>query len=80
MTQNPFDISTEPISQRVIVGLNKISLALKSHAWQDAGQKKLTPTQSQILALLRSKPESGMRLSEVAEGWPRRSRRRSGRS
>ncbi|MBW4451088.1 MAG: MarR family winged helix-turn-helix transcriptional regulator [Hassallia sp. WJT32-NPBG1] len=68
MTQNPFDISTEPISQRVIVGLNKISLALKSHAWQDAGQKKLTPTQSQILALLRSKPESGMRLSEVAEG------------
>lgn len=68
MTQNPFDISTEPISQRVIVGLNKISLALKSHAWQDAGQKGLTPTQGQILTLLRSKPESGMRLLEVAEG------------
>jgi DNA-binding MarR family transcriptional regulator len=51
-----------------MVGLNKISLALKSHAWQDAGLQGLTPTQGQILALLRSKVDSAMRLAEVADG------------
>lgn len=51
-----------------MVGLNKISLALKSRAWHDAGLQGLTPTQGQILALLRSKVDSAMRLSEVADG------------
>lgn len=51
-----------------MVGLNKVSLALKSHAWQDAGLQGLTPTQGQILALLRSKADSAMRLAEVADG------------
>ncbi|WP_256874622.1 MarR family winged helix-turn-helix transcriptional regulator [Nostoc sp. C057] len=68
MTTNPFDTSQDPIRQRVMVGLNKISLALKTCAWQNAGQQGLTPTQGQILTLLRSTSNLGMRLSEVADG------------
>ena len=54
------------LEQRIIVGLSKIGLALKSRSWQDAGQKGLTPTQGQILALLRFKGAGGMRLSVLA--------------
>jgi DNA-binding MarR family transcriptional regulator len=68
VTTNPFDTSQDPIQQRVMVGLNKISLAFKTSAWQNAGQQGLTPTQGQILTLLHSFPSSGMRLSEVADG------------
>ncbi|GAB4238912.1 MAG: hypothetical protein Kow0049_25910 [Stanieria sp.] len=61
----PRDDSTE---QRILVGLSKISLALKSQSWQDAGQYGLSPTQIQILSLLQAKGEEGMSLSAVAEG------------
>jgi DNA-binding MarR family transcriptional regulator len=54
------------IQQRVIIGLCKIGLALKSHSWQDASQHGLTPTQGQILGLLHSKGQCGMRLSAIA--------------
>ncbi len=60
------DLPQASIQQRVIIGLSKIGLALKSHAWQDANQHGLTPTQGQILALLCSKVKSGMRLSTIA--------------
>jgi DNA-binding MarR family transcriptional regulator len=64
------NVTTNPpqnsLQQRVVIGLSKIGLALKSHSWQDAGQHGLTPTQGQILVLLRSKGSSGMRLSGVA--------------
>jgi DNA-binding MarR family transcriptional regulator len=51
----------------VVTGLLKIGLALKSHAWQDASPKGLTPTQGQILTLLHSR-HSSLRLTEIAEG------------
>jgi DNA-binding MarR family transcriptional regulator len=54
------------LSQRVVIGLNKIGLALKSQSWQDAGQHGLTATQGQILTLLKAKAAQGMRLSAVA--------------
>jgi DNA-binding MarR family transcriptional regulator len=54
------------LQQRVVIGLSKIGLALKSQSWQDAGQHGVTPTQGQILTLLRSKGAAGMRLSAVA--------------
>lgn len=60
------DLPQDSIQQRVIIGLSKIGLALKSHSWQDAGQHGLTPTQGQILGLLRSKESSGVRLSVIA--------------
>lgn len=66
VSENPFDASSA-IEQHILIGLEKIGLALKSQSWQDAGQQGLTPTQGQILALLIDQGESGMRLSEVAK-------------
>ncbi len=65
---NPFDTINEPITQRVITGLSKIGIALRSQSWQGAESQGLTPTQGQILALLHANPEKGMRLSAVAKG------------
>lgn len=65
---NPFDTINEPIAQRVITGLSKISTAMKSQSWQSAESQGLTPTQGQILALLKAHPEKGLRLSVVAQG------------
>ncbi len=64
---NPFDHLNEPIAQRVITGLSKLGIALRSQSWQGAESQGLTPTQGQILALLRSQP-NGIRLSQVAKG------------
>ncbi len=63
---NPFDASTAT-EQHILIGLEKIGLALRSQSWQDAGQQGLTPTQGQILALLIDKGEAGMRLTEVSK-------------
>jgi DNA-binding MarR family transcriptional regulator len=65
---NSFEPGQDSTEQRILIGLSKISLALKSQSWQNAGQHGLSPTQSQILSLLRSKGSDGMRLSAVAEG------------
>lgn len=51
---------------RLVVGLAKIGLAARHHAWRGAQGQNLTPTQGQILALLRAQPEVGLRLSAVA--------------
>lgn len=59
--------SEASIEKRVSIGLSKIGLALKSQSWQDAGHQGLTPTQGQVLILLRSRENSGLRLSEIAE-------------
>jgi DNA-binding MarR family transcriptional regulator len=71
-TGQPFDFDTAvaaaPIGQRVVTGLAKIGLATKHRAWQEAGDQGLTPTQGQALALLRLRPETGMRLAELADG------------
>lgn len=48
------------------VGLAKVGLALKHEAWLRAGRRGLSPTQAQILAVLRSRGRE-MRLTEVAE-------------
>jgi DNA-binding MarR family transcriptional regulator len=66
ISSNPFDASSE-IEQHILIGLEKIGLALKSQSWHDAEQQGLTPTQGQILALLIDKGKAGMRLSAVAK-------------
>ena len=66
MTPSPFP-PNDPLEQRVTVSLLKLNLALKSHSWQGAELQGLTPTQGQILAMLRNQPEIDVRLSEVAE-------------
>jgi DNA-binding MarR family transcriptional regulator len=56
----------EPLDRRVTVGLAKIGIALKQQAWVEAGGRGLTPTQGQVLALLRANPD-GLRLGGLAE-------------
>ncbi len=65
--ENPFDQINEPIAQRTITGLSKISTALRSQSWQGAESQGLTPTQGQILTFLRSTSEDGIRLSAIAK-------------
>ena len=62
------DLGVDSTEQSILIGLSKVSLALKSQSWQDAGAYGVSPTQSQILALLQAKGSAGMRLSEVAAG------------
>ena len=66
--QNPFDDDSSPIGKRIATGLSKISLAMKSRAWAEGTDRNLTPTQGQILALLRLRAAGGLRLAELAEG------------
>jgi DNA-binding MarR family transcriptional regulator len=44
-------------SPSVTTGLAKLGLVLRHHAWQEREQSGLTPTQAQILALLRARAE-----------------------
>ncbi|OKH21701.1 MarR family transcriptional regulator [Hydrococcus rivularis NIES-593] len=67
-SNNPSDFCHDSTEQRILVGLSKVSLALKSQSWQDAGRYGLSPTQVQILSLLQTKGHEGMGLSAVAEG------------
>ena len=56
----------EPLDRRVTIGLAKIGIALKQQAWAEAAERGLTPTQGQVLALLRANPD-GLRLRVLAE-------------
>jgi DNA-binding MarR family transcriptional regulator len=61
----PFPDDVNEIDHHILIGLEKIGMALKSQSWQDAGDQGLTPTQGQILTLLGN--TGGVRLSEVAK-------------
>lgn len=50
-----------------MLGLSKVSVALKSQSWQDAGTLGISPTQGQILSLLRTHSRTEIRLSTVAQ-------------
>ncbi len=54
----------EPLSERITFGLSRLATALKLKAWREATPLQLTPTQAEILALLRTWPAST--LKEVA--------------
>ena len=47
--------------------MTQLGLAMKSQAWADAGERGLTPTQGQILALLKARGDTPLRVSQVAE-------------
>ncbi len=66
MTPEPFDTRSDPPGGRVATGLVKIGLALKHQAWRQASRQGLSPTQAQMLTLLRPSPR-GLRLGEVAD-------------
>lgn len=61
-----FDAISEPIARRVTAGLARIALVLRSRAWKGAGLTGVTPTQGQVLGLLRGLP-NGIRLTAVAQ-------------
>ncbi len=65
---NSSDFDQDSTAERILIGLSKVSLALKSQSWQDAGQQGLSPTQAQILSLLEANGSEGMGLSAVAKG------------
>ena len=67
MNTSLFNSIQDPPSSRLITGLAKIGLALKTQAWKDANTQGLSPTQAQILALLARDPTRAQRLSELAE-------------
>ncbi len=60
--------SGDPLAARIVAGLSKVGLALRSRAQREAGSRGLSPTQGQILALLRARAEApGLRLGAIAE-------------
>lgn len=70
MTRNShfdFEASVEPPGQRIRTALTKISLALKNQVRNEAGALRLSPTQGQILAFLRSCPNHGATLTAIAQ-------------
>jgi DNA-binding MarR family transcriptional regulator len=52
----------------VAAGLSKIGLALRTQAWREAGERGLTPTQGQILAILKARRGGPCRLQQLADG------------
>lgn len=54
-------------ASHLVAGLAKIGMAVRHQAWEASEHQGLTPTQGQILALLRPQPQ-GLLVSELAEG------------
>jgi len=67
VTEPSADTNAKDLAARVTMGLTKIGQALKSQSWQDASPAGLSPTQAQILSILRTRDAEGMRLSSVAK-------------
>lgn len=66
MAKTQADIAAdELVAQRLITGLAKIGIAMKSKAWRSAPGENLTPTQGQILVLLGDR--GALRLSALTE-------------
>lgn len=62
----PWNSITPKIDSRIAAAFGRLSLALRGAAWKTATREGLTPTQSEILALLLARVEA-IRLSTVAE-------------
>jgi DNA-binding MarR family transcriptional regulator len=56
----------DPVLNRMVYGVGKLGAVLRNGAWSAARAEGLTPTQGQILVLLRGRGRSGLRLAEVA--------------
>ena len=61
----PLKDANDPPSMQLVTGLAKIGMVLRSRAWKRAGADRLTPTQAQVIAVLR-REAGGLRLSDVA--------------
>lgn len=62
---NPLEESDLPLERKLADALARISVAMRADYWDWFGKEGLSPTQGQILLLLKSR-QAPMRLSEVA--------------
>ena len=68
MSRRPASAPEEAdLPQRLLTGLEKIGVVLRSQAWSRLGERGLTPTQAHILALLGARASEPVRLSDVAQ-------------
>ncbi|SPP64208.1 MarR family winged helix-turn-helix transcriptional regulator [Nitrospira lenta] len=54
------------IVEHITVGLGKVSAALRSQAWEGGIERRLTPTQGQILLFLAARSGTAVRLNDIA--------------
>ena len=57
----------DEVSNKLLGGLNRISLAMRSAAWGEATESGLTPTQSQILAIIAARGAQSPRSGDAAD-------------
>src|SRR6185295_9234612 len=57
----------DEVSNKLLGGLNRIGLAMRSAAWGDATESGLTPTQSQILAFIAARSAQNPRSGDAAD-------------
>lgn len=57
----------DEVSNKLLSGLNRIGLAMRSAAWGDATESGLTPTQSQILAFVAARSAQNPRSGDAAD-------------
>ena len=57
----------DDVSNKLLGGLNRIGLAMRSAAWDDAVESGLTPTQSQILAFISGRAGQNPRSGDAAD-------------
>jgi DNA-binding MarR family transcriptional regulator len=61
---NFFEQNNQPLTERIAFGFERLATALRHNAWQESTPQRLTPTQAEILTLLRRRP--GATLKEVS--------------
>jgi DNA-binding MarR family transcriptional regulator len=62
------DPDPDATERNLLIGLAKIGLALRNESWRRRGETGLTPTQAELLVLLRTADPLGVRLAELADG------------
>ena len=59
-------IDQDSLPDRLVTGLSKIGLAMKSRTWRRKGRQKNGPLQIQVLTFLRSRPNHSATVSTIA--------------
>ncbi len=62
----PFDDISTSIEARIVTGFARIATVMRSQAWGKSMEEGITPTQADILSLLRSR-QASLRLTVIAE-------------
>ncbi len=59
-------IEQDSLPDRLVTGLSKIGLAMKSRTWRRKGRQGIGPLQIQVLTFLRSRPNQSATVSTIA--------------